>query len=70
MTTNPLSRRLAPQSTEAAPRYAYGSQEFLDWHNSRRTRRDQHGDIELEWYYDKRGDARLRYVKTGIRVDA
>lgn len=55
---------------EAAPRYAYGTQEFLDRHNSRRTRRDQHGDFELEWYYDKRGDARLRYVKTGVRGDA
>jgi len=70
MADNPLMRRGSGGGNEAAPRYAYGTQEFLDWHNSRRTRRDRHGDIELEWYYDKRGDARLRYIKTGIRVAA
>jgi hypothetical protein len=55
---------------EAAPRYAYGTQEFLDWHNSRRTRREPDGSFSLEWFYDSKGDARLRYVKTGVRVDA
>lgn len=69
MTTNPLSRRMTEPS-EAAPRFAYGTPEFLAWHNSRRTRRDQYGDIELEWFYDSRGEMRLRYIKTNVRVIA
>lgn len=70
MTTNPLSRRSGSDGGDATPRFAYGTQEFLDWHNSRRTRRDEYGDFALEWFYDLKGEMRLRYVKTSVRVAA
>lgn len=68
MADNPFMK---PSGGEGStPRFAYGTPEYLNEANSRRTRRDQYGDIELEWFYDSRGDMRLRYIKTNVRVIA
>ena len=59
---NRLTRHDGSDGT-STPRFAYGTQEFLDWHNSRRTRRDKHGDFEMEWFYDSKHEMRCDTLK-------